>query len=514
MSRSANRFQRRSSGSFPGGSRASSGRRWWQSDAPAQAVITWTAVAITLGAALALAGNRPVTWMFLGLAAGLLFLAQLVLDLLRPPGPAARAVWLPGLLYLGVLAWGWVQTMPAPLPGWAHPLWAETEALVGVRGIDSISADPLAGRQYLLRLASYGALFWIGLRGLADRERAATFLRVFALFSGLLAAYGLAALVLGVNPILGVENTSPVVTASFVGRNAYASYAGLGLIANLAVYLELTGGDAPPADNRLQALRRFMERFFGGAWVFVLGALLCGAAVALSQSRMGAAAALIGVVVFLLATRGRRGPADAEALAEGAPSAAPASPAGTAWPMLITVAVVLVFLVTTSISGLMDRVMFTSDEDGRFTVYPRIVAGILDRPLLGHGLGGFEDTFRAYLPFRSAFGDWREGHDSYLENAYELGLPAAAALYAALGLVLWRLWRGTRIRRRDRLFPAVALAAMAATGVHTVFDFPLQMPATAGLFALLLGMGWAQSHSRAALRAHGSSAPAPAPQPA
>ncbi|QDL94728.1 O-antigen ligase family protein (plasmid) [Paroceanicella profunda] len=456
-----------------------------------QALITWAAVAVTLGAALALAGNRPVTWIFMSLAVCLLLAARLVRDIARAPdrasAPAGHGLWLPALLWLGVLAWGWVQTGPTPVAGWAHPLWAGTRALIGGEGAGSISADPLAGRQYLLRLASYGALFWIGMRGFADRDRAAAFLRVFALFSGALAAYGLAALVLGVNPILGVENTSAVVTASFVGRNAYASYAGLGLIANLAVYLEATASTAPPGDTRAQALRRFVERFFGGAWIFVLGAVLCGAAIALSQSRMGALAALFGVAVFLLATRGARAAGEHP---DGAPP-------GTAWPMLLTVAAVLAFLLATSVSGLMDRVMFTSDEDGRFSVYPQIVAGILERPLLGHGLGGFEDAFRAALPFRAAFGDWREGHDSYLENAYELGLPAAAALYAALALVLWRLWRGTRIRRRDRVFPAVALACMAATGAHTLFDFPLQMPATAGLFALLLGMGWAQSFSHA-----------------
>ena len=91
-------------------------------------------------------------------------------------------------------------------------------------------------------------------------------------------------------------------------------------------------------------------------------------------------------------------------------------------------------------------------------------------------------------------GEWDYAHNTYLELAHELGLPAAAALLLAQGLVVRRLWRGAAERRRNRWPACVGLGAAAAAGLHALLDFSLQMPAAAALFAMLLGIGWAQSH--------------------
>jgi O-antigen ligase len=87
-------------------------------------------------------------------------------------------------------------------------------------------------------------------------------------------------------------------------------------------------------------------------------------------------------------------------------------------------------------------------------------------------------------------------HNSYLENAYEFGLPAAAVFYTALALIAARLVRGARTRRRDTDIAAFAIGCLAAGAFHAAFDFSLQMPAAAALFAAILGLGWAQSFTR------------------
>ncbi len=54
---------------------------------------------------------------------------------------------------------------------------------------------------------------------------------------------------------------------------------------------------------------------------------------------------------------------------------------------------------------------------------------------------------------------------------------------------------GVRRRRRDVIYPSVGLAAAILVGTHSLVDFSLQIPAVAATFALILGIGCAQSWS-------------------
>ena len=62
----------------------------------------------------------------------------------------------------------------------------------------------------------------------------------------------------------------------------------------------------------------------------------------------------------------------------------------------------------------------------------------------------------------------------------------SAAVYCAAGV---------RRRQRDVIYPAVAVAAIVLVGVHSAVDFSLQIPAVGATFALILGVGCAQSCS-------------------
>lgn len=434
-----------------------------------QAFIGWLALVITLLSALALGGYRPVTWTFLAFGVAVLFTIQIVRDFIAPNRNRLILVTLASLLYFMALLWGIVQTfgnMPVDL---AHPAWSRV-----VGGLNTISADPTQGHHSIMRLMTYGMLFWIAFRTAADAGRAGRFLKVIALFSSALALYGIYALFTGSNPILDREGPTRIVNASFVNRNSYATYAVFGFLANLACYLNRSDRDMF-AESFFQRLRNTLESFFSGSWIFALGALICLTALVLTQSRAGAGAGLIAVLVFFFSYRMRG--------------------AGNGVTLGITLVAILSFVVFTSTSGLTERLLMDPDEDGRFAVYPHVIEGIEDRPLLGHGLGAFHDTFRARVPEAAAMGEWHLAHNSYLENIYELGIPAAAALYLALMLLVLRIWQGTRERQRNRVYSSVALAAALAAGFHSVFDFSLQMPAVAGLFAILLGMGCAQSVS-------------------
>ena len=440
-----------------------------------QTLLLWAMVITVLAAALPLGAARPVSWTLLAMIITALFAVQLLYDNINALPAQTKGLWLPALLFFGAVGWGFVQILPNLPTEYIHPAWANVSDVSGY-----ISADPGEGRQVLMRYLCYMMIFWIAFRASFASMRAGLILKAFALFSAVLAIFGLYTLAAGTNPILSESAEVKVVTASFVNRNSYATYAAFGALANLAAYLHIASGTREDDNHWRSYIRDILERFFDGAWIYAVGFLACMGALSLTQSRAGGVAALVGLLVFLAAWRGK----------------------GRRWNplMLLLIAAVLGFVVLTSATGMTNRILATGPENGRFLVYPEIVAAIQDRPLLGHGLGSFHDVFRQYVPAEAALGEWVRAHNSFLENAFELGLPAAAAFYLALALIVWRIRSGTIKRARNRAFSCFALAVVATGATHSLFDFSLQMPAIAAVFAVILGLGWAQSLPSASSR--------------
>lgn len=436
-----------------------------------QAVVGWMALALVLVSALPLGANRPGAWTLLGLVVLILFAVQVIVDMRRPAAAARGRAWPLVLGWLAVLGWAMVQVhLPVPA-GLAHPYWA----LAPGGGLSRIGADPGAGQHAILRLATYGLVAWIIAAASLNSKRAWAFTYAIALFSSALAVFGLFAAFTGYNPLLDETiDRRRIVSASFINRNSYATYAVFGLLANVAAYIHLSGKGTPGGDAKAE-LRNFLEGFFGGAWLFALGVLFCGAALAMTGSRAGSVAGLVGVAVMALALRGR----------------------GGSQPLLWGVLLAAVgFAVLTLGSETIRRFLSDTSEQLRFSVYREILTQIMERPLLGHGIGAFQDTFRAHVPEGAAIAEWDKAHNSFLENAYELGLPAAALFYVVLAGILLRLLAGLRQRRQDAELPAMALAALVAGGFHAAFDFSLQIPAIALLLATMIGIGWSQSFQR------------------
>ncbi|MEM1149376.1 MAG: O-antigen ligase family protein [Pseudomonadota bacterium] len=457
-----------------------------------RAVIFWSALVGVLFAALALGANRPISWTALWAGSAVLFAALILVD--AGSQDAARA-WRRALpviiLWVAVLIWGLVQAGPAPVASWAHPAWTDAAAIGALEGVTrqtwpwsmpvqgaaiaSISADPFASLDGVMRLSTYLMVFWIGMRGATDKAAGAA-IRAVALFGAALAIYGLAALFADHNPLTGPPAYQGVVTASFINRNAYAYYAGIGAmaaLAALALRLPLPRrGESQGAARR--ALRDLIEAILGGGWIW-LAALIClMAALLYTASRAGTVASLIGMAVLLAMTLGKRS-------------------AAWRWGMLL-VLLLPVLALSIGAEGLLNRLLLKDPtEDGRAALFAQIFIAIENKPWLGHGLGAFQDAFRPYTTYELAIGEWGLAHSAYLENAFELGLPATAALCLAIGLVMVRLWRGIQTRRRQRPIPALGLALLVAGALHSTVDFSLQMPATAALVALLAGIGYARS---------------------
>jgi O-antigen ligase len=129
----------------------------------------------------------------------------------------------------------------------------------------------------------------------------------------------------------------------------------------------------------------------------------------------------------------------------------------------------------------------------RLAYYATTWQAIADRPLLGTGYGTYADAFRAYNHAGTGTYFLDKAHHTYLQIVMELGWPAAAALYAGLVLLVLRCLHGLFRRRRSAVWPAVVAACSVLVAVHSLVDFSLEMPANAATFALLLGIGCAQS---------------------
>ncbi|WP_413206945.1 O-antigen ligase family protein [Rhodospirillum sp. A1_3_36] len=167
---------------------------------------------------------------------------------------------------------------------------------------------------------------------------------------------------------------------------------------------------------------------------------------------------------------------------------------GTGWIFLLP----LIFgigLVLISGDRTAERFLFVVEEgQDRASLYSQVLTAIGDAPWTGFGLGAFEPAFHLYQNedlLDSKIFDF--AHGVQLEFAMDLGLPFAALFLLAILILLITCARGLRRRRRDQIFPAVALATGVLLGVHGLMDFSAQMPAVAILFAHLLGIGYAQS---------------------
>lgn len=433
-----------------------------------QVALGWLALGLVFAEILRAGGTAPAAWIFLCVVTLLLFAVQVVLDFRHGVPAQARRIYPVAILYFAVVVWLQLQATPGLPEALAHPAWA----LAPEGAIPTISIDPDSSRQVAMRLSCYAMVCWIVLRSAASSRRAEHLIAALALFSTGLALYGFFVVSTGQNPLLGLEETKRELRANFVNRNNYATFAVVGVLANVTMFHNSvrTGNGR----DGVAAFREFLERFFALGWIFFMGALVGLAALAATGSRAGLMAGVIGLVVLFWAlSRPARG--------------------SLRWgPVILAAVFGLLALSLAWMSGTLHR-LAAAEGDIRFRVFPSILEGISERPLLGHGAGGFTDAFHAFVTVEAAQGEFQYGHNTFLENTFEFGLPAAAIFFAALALLGWRLLQGVLTRRRHQEIPAFALACFVAAIVPAAVSASLQIPAIAALFAAILGIGWARS---------------------
>lgn len=386
------------------------------------------------------------------------------------------------------MLWAVFQTVPFSPVSLHHPVWRSAAEALGAPYAGSISLDPAASRESIMRIASCAGIFWLALQFGRDPDRARFAFTAVAVGSAGYALYGLAVQFSGADTILWFEKTAyhGLVTATFVNRNSFATYAGLGLLCTTAILLErsMRAGDGDASGAR-EKLRRLIGEDLPRNGVLLGGWLVLSVALLLTESRAGMAASVLALLVFFSTLAMRRG----------------LSPRSLILPAL-TLALAGTALFDLSGEGLERRLWVAgSDWQTRAEIYEQTGKAIRDAPVLGTGLGTFEPVYRLYRTGRME-ATVSMAHNDYLELALELGVPAAASFLVALAGLALLCGSGIFIRRRDPVLPAIGFAACALVGAHALVDFSLQIPAVAATFALVLGAATAQSWRSGAARRH------------
>jgi O-antigen ligase len=417
--------------------------------------------------------------MFPGLAAA--YEASLLVGRGRHP-VGVRHLVVPAGLFAAVVVWIWLQiaTWPAAM---AHPIWAMASDALDRPLAGSISVNRDLTMLALVRLLTAASVFWVALQLCRDARRAVALIKSVAAIACLYAVWGLIdfALKAGRLPWLEGPSASGYLSSTFINRNSFATYAGVGLVAicGLIVRLYRREGTIVEGPARVR-IASFIEitgqrgaALLGGAFLILVALLLTG-------SRGGIIATGLGLLVLAAVSFRPRRERSAEQFA------------------MITIGMLLVgaafltfgdlFVATLSTRGLADT--------DRLAVYLITLRSIVDAPVLGFGYGTFADVFPMYRDHSiSAQGVWEQAHNTYLEVFQGLGLMFGSMLLASVVVLVGHCIQGATARLEGATVPRVAAGVAVLVGVHALVDFSLQIQAVALTFIAVLGAGVAQSTS-------------------
>ena len=420
--------------------------------------------ATIMAAPLPLGSNRPVAWTLLALVVGLLCLTWPLVVRRERDAPilSVRPLALPLALFGTALAWAFLQTVPGLPPDWHHPLWqAVAGALAPDREVAGrIGLSPSTAITGILLLLCYAGMLWLAFLHAGSRQRVWRLVDLLAMAGAAYALYGLGVQLTDARSILWMEKWAyqEVLTSTFVNRNSYATFAGLGILCALTVVLRRLSDE----EGVIRPLRRF-DRTTG---LYALGGLTMILALAATESRGGMLATTAGLAAYpVLLVLARLRPRHRLILGLG-----------------MGLGAVGLMMVLTGIVPAPPG----SDIADRQRLY-RFVAGLIaERPWLGHGLGSFP-AIMAMARTPDIPQVWTEAHQTYLELALELGIPAACLLLLSVLFLVAHCLVGDDWRPSDRLLRALALSATLLVAVHATVDFSMQIPAVAVTWAAIMG---------------------------
>ena len=443
--------------------------------------LQWGLTALLALAPLPLASARPLAWSTLAIATAALIVVVAACELVDPtPFATFDPLRAPMALATVVALWAGIQCLPLDVSALRSEIWDSASRALDSAIVPSISVARELSLDRLLRLLTYAGAFLAAWRVGCRATGANALIRTVAAAAIVYSLYGLIVYFSGNQTILWFPKWAYKLdlTSTFVNRNFFGTYVGLGLIATLVLMAQVLTRRIDDGSFRSLVFQSVEGILRQGMWL-TFALVILGSALLFTHSRGATAATLIGVIVLLATT-----------------TSAPSLRSRWRISFVILVAVAATVVFTLNGTGVLTRIASTSDSDLRLDIDSGTWRAIGDHLLTGTGLGTFRFVYAPYQPPSvGLFVDL--AHNDYLENVLELGIPAAVMFYGMLLVLVLRCVRGVFRRRRDAIFPCAALGATALVGSQAAIDFSMQMPAVAITYAVMLGLGVAQSESSA-----------------
>ena len=451
-----------------------------------QAAAAFLLLALIVVAPVPLGSARDWAWAPLAALVGVVLLVQAVAQSERDDAhrPAVGDLLASFLAVGAATLWALAQTLPSDLFGPVNALLSSAKEALAQPSPPRIATDIEQSMTGIMRLLTYCGIFWLSTQFGRDTKFAKQLTRGLVASAVLVTVYGF---------IMQIDNRSCVVinvvkapigsSCAFSGtfRNAdnYATFAALGaLICVAEVYGRLLSIDSSTTSAR-QRLRARLGILSGGGGVLLGALIVLVGGLFLSGSKAGAPSFLGACLAMILILNGAQRRRSRAAIVS-----------------LVTLVAFALAMLAVSGEMLVTRLvaLINFGDADRIALYSLSLEAIALHPWVGWGVGSFEGVFSVLQPASIKL-VYTQAHNTYLESAIELGIPAACLLVLSVALPAARCALGVFQRKKDAHYPALGFGAAVLVGLHSLVDFSIQIPAIAVAFSAILGLGWAQSQS-------------------
>lgn len=445
-------------------------------------IIFFGLITIVAWVPLPLGSNRPWPMALLAILSGVLMALWgmgVILQRIKIQYAVKQIKW-PLILFALTCLWIFIQASPLVPEGWQHPIWREAEQALNQSIAGTISINPAKTWQHLFNLLSYFSVFWLSLQIAGQRYYRRAAIKSIIIIGAFYAVYGLVIYLTGNETIIFYDKwaSGDSLTSTFVNRNSYATFAGLTLIVTLAVFHRQLNQVLTIDISGRAKMRLIIELLLGQRILYTIVFLIILASLLLTGSRAGILSTCVAIIIFfiLISFKSRL------------------TTKQKTITILLPVIIIGIALLSSgdSINERLGQLM--TQKISRPIIYDITIQAILRSPWLGTGFGTFPDIFPSLADSRlMIYPMVDKAHNTYLENALELGIPAALFLNVSIALVTLKALIASN-KRGARYISLIGPSALILVGLHSLVDFSLQIPAVSVMFAFILGLSVRRSN--------------------
>lgn len=403
---------------------------------------------------LPLASARP-TWQWLWvLAIGLLSVMYCFRAEKNKTSDWPQSIITPSIMVAIFIAWGFIQAK------------VSTDLHTSILGLHTefISVNPEATISNSLFFLAHLIFFLCIFAFCRNRMKAVNLIKFVSITVCAYATYGFIVYAAGNEYILWYDKWAypSSLTSTFVNRNSFAAYTGLGLQCLVAYLFYWGNSELTEGRSGRELIRHVLETVLTKAWWLPLALFVMLTVLLLTQSRAGFASTFIGTLILIGLSANHYHTTKKNLLKRAA----------------MFVSFVFISMLVFQISGdaLEYRLALDASLDGRFLTYPYIINAIMENPITGYGLGTFDEVFRVYRGEDIKI-YYDRAHNDYLELALTAGIPAASILLLACMLPVITLMTALKHGSQYRSLIALGISVTVQLGLHSLVDFSLQIPA-------------------------------------